>query len=177
MGQQQNRKAQALTGLLIAAIAVFLVARQRGFAPGDVGGAVSDVVSNASGPPLEKALPSPQDAIYGMLDAARAGDVRAYMGYFTGQMTTLLEQSLAENGEAKFAEYLKRTNAPIKGIAITEPERLTGREVKARVEYVYADRNEVQVMFVVEVSGEWKIARLEETERVKTLVPYGTPVR
>ena len=33
------------------------------------------------------------------------------------------------------------------------------------------------VMFVVEVGGEWKIARLEETERVKTLVPYGTPVR
>ena len=170
MSQKQNRKAQILTGVLLAVIAVFLVARQRGLTPESV----SEAVTSAA---AEKAPPSPQDAVYAMLDAARDGNVPAYVSHFTGQMTTLLDQSLAENGEAKFAEYLKRTNAPIKGIAINEPQKLTEREVKARVEYVYADRNEVQNMFLVKVGDVWKIERLEETERIKTLIPYGTPVR
>ena len=69
------------------------------------------------------------------------------------------------------------TNAPIKGVAIKEPQKLTDREVKARVEYIYADRNEVQSMFLVKVGDVWKIERLDETERIKTLIPYGTPVQ
>jgi len=170
MSQKQNRNAQLLTGILIAAIAAFLVAKQRGLTPESV----SEAVTSAT---VEKAPPSPQDAVYAMLDAARDGNVPGYMSHFTGQMTTLLDQSLAENGEAKFAEYLKRTNAPIKGVAINEPQKLTEREVKARVEYVYTDRNEVQNMFLVKIGEVWKIERLEETERIKTLIPYGTPVR
>ena len=170
MSPKPNRKAQILTGVLIAAIAAFLIARQRGITPETVSEAVTTPVA-------EKAPPSPQDAIYAMLDAARDGNVKEYLSHFTGQMTTMLDQSLAENGEAKFAEYLKRTNAPIKGIAINEPQRLTEREVKARVEYVYADRNEVQNMFLVQAGDAWKIERLEETERIKTLIPYGSPVR
>lgn len=170
MSPKPNRRAQLLTGILIAVIAAFLVAKQRGLTPE----AVSEAVT---APVAEKAPPSPQDAVYAMLDAAREGNVKAYLSYFTGQMTTLLDQSLAENGEAKFAEYLKRTNAPIKGVAINEPQKLTEREVKARVEYVYSDRNEVQNMFLVKVGDVWKIERLEETERIKTLIPYGTPVR
>ena len=113
MSQKQNRKARILTGVLIAAIAAFLVAKQRGLTPGSVSNAVSNAVTPA---PLEKAPPSPQDAVYAMLDAARDGNVRAYLSHFTGPMTALLDQSLAENGETKFAEYLKRTNAPIKGV-------------------------------------------------------------
>ena len=170
MSQKQNRKAQLLTGVLIAAIAAFLVAKQRGLTP-------ESVSETVTATPVANAAPTPQDAVYAMLDAARAGDVPLYLSHFTGQMTVLLDQSLAENGEAKFAEYLKRTNATIKGIAINEPRKLTDREVKARVEYVYADRNEVQNMFLVKIGDVWKIERLEETERIKTLIPYGTPVR
>ena len=166
MSPKQNRKAQALTGLLLAGLLAFLVFRPSG-----------DTATTVFSEPVEKAPPSPQDAIYAMLDAAREGNVRTYLSHFTGQMTTLLDQSLVENGDAKFADYLKRTNAPVKGVAINEPQKLTEREVKARVEYVYADRNEVQNMFLVKVGEVWKIERLEEAERVKTLVPYGTPVR
>jgi hypothetical protein len=92
-------------------------------------------------------------------------------------METSLKQSIAEQGEVAFAKYLQETNAPIKGIAITEPQVLTDREVKARVEYVYQDRNEVQFFYLEKQGKLWKIARLDSAERVKTLVPYGTPVQ
>ena len=46
-----------------------------------------------------------------------------------------------------------------------------------RVEYVYQDRNEAQMMFLEKAQGGWRIARVDGTERVKTLVPYGTPVQ
>ena len=124
-----------------------------------------------------KADPTPQDAIYAMLDAARTGDVKSYMSSYTGQMESSLRQSLAESGDAGFAKYLKDSNAAIKGIAISEPQTLTDREVKVRVEYVYQDRNEAQTMYLEKSSGAWKIARVDGVERVKTLVPYGTPVQ
>jgi hypothetical protein len=87
----------------------------------------------------------------------------------------MLDQALAEKGDDAFAEYLRRSNAPIKGIAITEPERLSPNEVKARVEFVYADRNEVQFMHLENLDGRWRITSLEATRRVETPVPYGAP--
>ena len=48
---------------------------------------------------------------------------------------------------------------------------------KVRVEYVYQDRNEAQMMFLEKTQGGWRIARVDGSERVKTLVPYGTPVQ
>ncbi|MGH9658234.1 MAG: hypothetical protein ACRD96_06800 [Bryobacteraceae bacterium] len=127
--------------------------------------------------PAVKSDPSPQDAIYAMLDAARSGDVKAYLASYTGQMETSLKQSLAETTEAGLVRYLKESNAAIKGIAMTEPQALTDREVRIRVEYVYQDRNEAQFMYLEKVAAGWKIARVDATERVKTLVPYGTPVQ
>jgi hypothetical protein len=46
-----------------------------------------------------------------------------------------------------------------------------------RVEYVYQDRNEAQTMYLEKASSGWKITRVDGAERVKTLVPYGTPVQ
>src|ERR1700676_5410346 len=48
----------------------------------------------------------PQDTIYTMLNAARAGDVKTYLAEFTGEMHASLRQSLAEAPESGFAEYL-----------------------------------------------------------------------
>jgi len=120
---------------------------------------------------------TPQDAIYGMLDAARSGDVKTYLANYSGQMSTALQQSIAESTESKFAQYLKDSNAAIKGVAISEPQQLTDTQVKVRVEYVYQDRNEAQLMYLEKQSGIWKITQVDSTERVKTLVPYGTPVQ
>jgi hypothetical protein len=119
---------------------------------------------------------SPQDTIYRMMDAARDGDVRAYLGCFTGQMESTLRQIVNEKGEASLADYIRRFNVSVKGVAIQEPQPVAEREVRARVEFVYRDRNEAQLYYLQQSGGGWRIARQENTEGVKTLVPYGTQV-
>jgi hypothetical protein len=57
------------------------------------------------------------------------------------------------------------------------PEITSDREAKARVEYVYQDRNEAQNMYLEKTTTGWKITRVETAQRVKTLIPYGTPVK
>jgi hypothetical protein len=112
-----------------------------------------------------------------MLGAARAGDVRAYLAAFTGPMESTLRQALAETTESAFAKYLRDSNAEIRGIAVSDPQEVTDREVKVRVEYVYQDRNEAQMMYLEKGRKGWKISRSDNDQRVKTLIPYGTPVR
>ena len=127
-------------------------------------------------PAASKPAPGPQDAIYAMLDAARQGDVNAYLACYSGQIRTTLEASVRESTSEAFAKYLRDSNAAVKGVALNEPEKLGDREVKVRVEYVYQDRNEAQTIYL-EKGADWKITRVDGAERVKTLVPYGTPVR
>ena len=160
----RQRKAQALTVVVLAVALAAVVIGRSGWRPA--------LPSTAAKPD-----PTPQDAIYAMLDAAREGAVGKYLSAYTGQMETSLKQSIAEQTESGFARYLKETNAPIKGIAITEPQALTDREVKVRVEYVYQDRNEIQYVYLEKAGRDWKIARVDSAERIKTLVPYGTPVQ
>ena len=167
----KERKTQIVTVVVLAAAFGVVMAQKTGWKLSEV--KVSDIVQRAAPQPE----PSPQDAIYGMLDAARVGDVKGYMASYTGQMDSALKQSLAETTESGFSKYLKDSNAAVKGIAISEPQPLTDREVKVRVEYVYQDRNEAQTMYLEKDSAGWKIARVDGAERVKTLVPYGTPVQ
>jgi hypothetical protein len=128
-------------------------------------------------PAAPTAAASPQDAVYAMLDAARVGDTKAYVAQYTGQMESSLRQTLKEKGETGFKAYLQTSNAEIKGVAVQEPKPITADEVQLRVEYVYKDRNEVQILFLNKFPNGWKIARVDNAERLKTLVPYGTPVQ
>jgi hypothetical protein len=120
---------------------------------------------------------TPEETIYAMYDAARSGDARQYTAFFTGSMATALERAQRDSTPAAFAQYLRGLNDGLKGMAITQPESLSDAEVKVRVEYVFADRNEVQWMYLRKAGGAWKIARVDGAERVKTLVPYGSPVQ
>jgi len=163
----RDRKARIITVTVLAGALALVLAQRSGWR-------LSGIRLPAAAPKPE---PTAQDTIYAMLDAARAGDVKAYLTSYTGPMAALLGRSLAESGETRFAQYLKESNAAIKGIAITEPQSITDREVKVRVEYVYQDRNEAQFMYLEKTTAGWKIARMDATERVKTLVPYGTPVQ
>jgi hypothetical protein len=158
----KERKAQVVTILtLVVALGVVVVRKT------DIGSSIRGFAQRAD--------PTPQDAIYAMLDAARTGDVKKYMATYTGQMEQSLQRAKTES--ADFAKYLRDSNASLKGIAVMEPQSLSDREVKARVEYVYEDRNEVQFFFLEKSRDGWKISRVESAERVKTLVPYGTPVQ
>ena len=118
----------------------------------------------------------PVEAIYASMDAARAGDIKAYLACYTGGMRASLDQTLRESSASAFAKYLRETNSAIKGVAVSEPQTSSEREATVRVEYVYQDRNEAQVMRLEKTDAGWKIASVEGVARVKTLVPYGTPV-
>ena len=158
----KRRKAQIVTIAILAVAVGVVIARRTGL--------------RASIPRFSRAADAtPQDAIYAMLDAARAGDTRKYLAAYSGAMETALKQTVADSPD--FSRYLKESNAAIKGIAIMEPQQLSDLEVKARVEYVFQDRNEVQFMYLEKTSAGWRITRVDSSERVKTLVPYGTPVR
>ena len=119
----------------------------------------------------------PRDTIYAMLDAARAGDTRGYLALYTGSMEASLKQTIAEKGDAGLKAYLRTANAGIKGVAVQEPISISANEAQVRVEYVYQDRNEAQTVFLEKRPEGWKIARVDSAERMKTLVPYGTPVQ
>ena len=120
--------------------------------------------------------PDPQTSIYEMLDAARAGKVKTYLASYRGPMEAALRQTIAETTERDFAKYLIENNATIKGIAVSDPQ-IAGETATVRVEYVYPDRNEVQTMRLEQGSDGWKITAAEGDERIKTPIPYGTPVK
>jgi hypothetical protein len=91
---------------------------------------------------------SPKDPIYAMLDAARAGDGKRYMEQYTGSMAALLKRTVEEKTITSFRVWLKSRNAEIKGVAISEPQMISDREASIRVEYIYQDRDEVQLVFL-----------------------------
>ncbi len=112
-----------------------------------------------------------------MLASARAGNVAGYLSSFSGPLEESLRESIRESGEAGFAKYLKDSNAVLKGVAVAGVQKLDEGAVNVRVEYVYQDRNEAQTVRLENTTAGWKITRIDGAERVKTLVPYGTPIR
>ncbi len=136
------------------------------------------VISKSGWPlPSPKAGQNAQDTIYAMLDAARAGNVKAYLACYTGPLEAALRQSLRESTESGLAKYLRESNSSIKGIAVADPQTITDTTAKVRVEYVYEDRNEAQMLYLERSRNGWKISRVDSDEHVKTLIPYGTPVK
>ena len=90
-----------------------------------------------------------------------------------------MAQSLAraKSDSPDFGKYLRDSNAQLKGVAVMEAQPQPDGQVELRVEYVYADRNEAQFFFLAKTPDGWKISRVETSERVNTVIPYGTPVQ
>lgn len=163
---KKEHAARFLTLAVLAGALGFVVWKRQG----------GPALPSLSTPAVVASEADPQAAIYAMLDAARDGKPADYLASFTGQLETALRQAAAEQGDARFAQYLKEQNAAIKGIALSDPQVLNGRQTRVRVEYIYQDRNEVQWATLERTPRGWRIARIEAAERVKTLIPYGTPV-
>jgi len=121
--------------------------------------------------------PEPQDTVYAMLAAARAGNVKAYLACYTGALEDTLRQTVRESTEANFARYLRDTHASVKGVAVSDPQNISAVEAQLRVEYVYQDRNEAQTVSLENTPAGWKIARVDGAARVPATIPYGTPVK
>ncbi len=147
---KRNRKAQVGTAAAILVLAAIAIRTRTQPSPGE-----------------------PQDAVYAMFNAARVGDVRAYLASYTPSM----QATLRESGGPDFARYLRDSNADVKGVTVSDPQTITDQEVTVRVEYVYQDRNEAQVLHLMKFRERWKISGVSGEERLKTLIPYGTPVK
>jgi hypothetical protein len=109
-----------------------------------------------------------------MFDAARAGDAQAYLDCFFGPLREQLVATAAQDSETKFKAYLVGQNSAIQGVAVTVTDRSTTDEVRARVEYVYSDHNEVQNLGLRREGRSWKIISMDGAQPVQPLVPYGS---
>ena len=120
----------------------------------------------------KRAPANPEDGIYAMFDAARAGDAQAYLDCFSGPLREQLAATAKE--DAKFKEYLIRQNSAVQGMAVTVTDRPNADEARVRVEYVYSDHNEVQNVHLKREGARWKIINMDGAQPVQPLVPYGT---
>ena len=153
----KKKTSQALTAILLAALLGFLVYKHRAAIP--------------------RSEDSAESTIWEMVEASRASDPERYIRCYTGEMESLLRRNFQDMGPTKFRDYLFNSLRPVKGIAVSSLAAASSTERRVSVEYVYEDRNEVQQVYLRQVGRRWKIFRVEGAERVKTLVPYGTPVR
>lgn len=120
---------------------------------------------------MKRAPASPEDGIYAMFDAARAGNAQAYLDCFSGTLRNQLAATAKE--DAKFKEYLIRQNSAVQGMAVTVTDRPNADEARARVEYIYRDHNEVQNVRLKREGPRWKITNMDGAQPVQPIVPYG----
>jgi hypothetical protein len=121
-------------------------------------------------------IPTPEDTVYGMLDAARAGDTAVYVDAFSGPLQQQIQQVIRESGKTQFANYLTAQSSSFQSVALSVADQPSDVEARLRLEYVYANRNEVQTFHLKKSGGRWKIVGISGTDQIKTLIPYGTSV-
>ena len=61
-------------------------------------------------------------------------------------------------------------------VAVSVADRSSESEVQARVEYIYADRNEVQSLYLRKEASRWRIFKIAGSDQIKTLIPFGSNV-
>lgn len=119
---------------------------------------------------------TPERTIWQMSDASRRGDVKGYLDCFSGVLRQNLEKTVADLGEGEFSEYLKRLEAALTGIALSDLEQTSDDQATLRVEFVFRGRTESQRNQLKRTDGRWKVVRVDDAESVKSLIPYGTAV-
>jgi len=119
-------------------------------------------------------ISSPEEGVYAMFDAARAGNAQAYFECFSGPLRDQVAATAKEDSAPEFKAYLMRQNSAVQGMAVTITERPSADEVRARVEYVYSDHNEVQNVRLRREGAHWKVISIGAAQAVTPLVLYGT---
>jgi hypothetical protein len=155
------------TGLLAALFAVVLV-RNYGTDPSALWNRIQAGVEGGGA--------TPEDAVYNMLDAARCGNTRAYLNDFTNPIRRQIDSTLRETTKDKFSSYLAQQNSAFESVALSTTDQPNDHEAQIKVEYVFNNRNEVQYMHLVKLGRVWKIADVNGSEQIKTLIPFGTEV-
>jgi hypothetical protein len=162
------KRPAVLTGLFILILLGLIFLRTHGWrVPGDVTALFSRSLP---------ATATPEDAVYTMLDAARAGNTAVYVGTFSGPLQQQIQQVIRESGKTQFGTYLTAQSSSFQSTAVSVTDQPSDVEARLRVEYVYANRNEVQTFHLKKSDGYWKIIGISGTDQIKTLIPYGTAV-
>jgi hypothetical protein len=162
------KRPAVLTGLFILILLSLLFLRTHGWrVPVDVRALFSHSRSSTT---------SPEDTVYGMLDAARAGDTAVYVDTFAGPLQQQIQQVIRESGKKQFAAYLTAQSSSFQSVALSVADQARDAEARLRVEYVYTNRNEVQTFHLKKSGGRWKIIGISGTDQIKTLIPFGTAV-
>jgi hypothetical protein len=159
------KRPAALTGFFILALLSVLFLRTHGWR------LPVDLFSHS-----RASAQNPEDAVYGMLDAARAGNTSVYVDTFSGPLQQQIRQVIRESGKGQFSSYLTGQSSSYESVALSVTDQPSDSEARLRVEYVYRNRNEVQTFHLKKETGRWKIVGISGTDLVKTLIPYGTAV-
>ena len=152
----KKRLPAIITVVLIASALVFLAGRERW----------SKMKWGQTSPA------SPEEVVWRMSDAAREGDVRAYLDCFGGALRQNLEKTASEMGETEFIRYLRKLNDEITGIAVSDLET-DQQTARLRVEFVSRGKSEAQRHNFRLIDSEWRIDAVEAAERINALIPYG----
>lgn len=122
---------------------------------------------------------SPAGVIAETWEAARSGDLDAYLSYFAEPLRSQLLRLRAERGDAELRDYLRRSCERVYNFAVREYDR---REV-APGEFLYpvdfvlgGDLREEQGYVLKQIDGRWRIVRLEVATRGRLPIPFGTPI-
>jgi hypothetical protein len=119
---------------------------------------------------------TPQRCINLLLEAKLAGDVRAYMNCFTGELGKQLETDVERDGEGSFSARLKASVAALKGHAILNTEYSGTNRARVKLDLVYEARMWEFQWYELELdAGAWRVCAVGPVELHEPLVPYGTP--
>ncbi len=118
-------------------------------------------------PVRDESASAAEASLRGTLDAARQGDVEAYLSSFAGPLRQRLEHDVEARGRGAFGDDLRQAARARKGHAVYSPEPDGPDAYVITVESVYPDRNERQSYRLERSSGNWLITAVE-TARGRT---------
>jgi hypothetical protein len=162
------KRPAVLTGIFLAFLLGLIYLRTHGW---KLPREVTSILSRSRATPA-----TPEDAVYGMLDAARTGNTAVYVNTFSGPLQQQIQQAIRESGKTQFSTYLTGQSASFQSVALSVTDQPSDAEARLRVEYVYTNRNEVQTYHLRKLGFHWKVVGISGTDLTKTLIPYGTAV-
>jgi Domain of unknown function (DUF4878) len=127
-------------------------------------------------PGSSRSASTPEDTVYDMLDAARSGNSAQYLDSFSGPLQQQIQQTIRESGKPQFATYLASQSARFQSVAVSISDQRSDLEARVRVEYIYTNKNEIQIFHLAKQAGRWKITGISSTDQIRTLIPFGTAV-
>ena len=116
----------------------------------------------------------PADVVFAMFDAARAGNMDAYLECFAGAARGQIEEALQESlSRERFAAQLRGSLARLKGFAVLGARERSSGVVEMAAERVFDGYTETLAVEVTRTEAGWKITSLETTGREANR--YGQP--